>query len=123
MLATVADATLPDSAPAAMKTGAPLPGDARGGTEPAEAPAPEAAQPEQPAAAADQPADAAASHEKTADAEATEEAPEQPEEQQPELEGADALPGLMDTGRKHFTLQNWEGAVQVFGKAAEIAYV
>ncbi len=37
-----------------------------------------------------------------------------------ELQGLDAVPGLVDAGRKHFTLQNWEGAVQVFGKAAEI---
>lgn len=35
-------------------------------------------------------------------------------------EGLDAVPNLMDTGRKAFTLQNWETAVQVFGKAAEI---
>jgi hypothetical protein len=40
-----------------------------------------------------------------------------------ELQGLDAVPGLVDAGRKHFTLQNWEGAVQVFGKAAEILWV
>ncbi|KAI9024088.1 hypothetical protein DFJ74DRAFT_667231 [Hyaloraphidium curvatum] len=38
----------------------------------------------------------------------------------PAQEGVDAVPTMLDAGRKHFTLQNWEGAVQLFGKAAEI---
>ena len=35
-------------------------------------------------------------------------------------EGIDAFPGIMDAGRKAFTLHNWESAVQLFGRAAEI---
>lgn len=35
-------------------------------------------------------------------------------------DGIDAVPALMDKGKKDFALQNWESAVQVFGKVAEL---